>query len=486
MGTELDLLDASLPGTLPVFPGISLAGRYVLTDEPPLHRGDGMKVLALSGSRVALIVGDAVGSGAAASTTMARLLAILRERLQDGTSALGAVRYVDRYAASAPSALGATVAVAVISLDDGKFEYASAGHPPPLHWSRGGSRSIVLAPSRPLGTGGQGASAIGQLAPDDVLVLYTDGLLNRRNELPGDAQTRLRAALEPFGTAAPAQNAGRAEEICRLLLNDVMTSERIADDIALLVAERTSHPQPLEAYGRSTAGDVTELSIQLELWLDEIGAGLLDHLALRQAFSELANNVVRHAYQGSIGGEGPLNLSAVLGDEGVLQLRISDTGQWREPVNGPGRGLVIAGGLVDSLQLERAVGGTAVNLRQELGRVVPVLQANQLPSHRSAHRSASGPSLRTHLVGNRLLVFGEVDERCAPDFRARLHEATRAGTWDVVVDLSAVTLLASSAIRDLFDYLARSHASGAELTISAPKGSLAGQVLGLVDMPVTH
>jgi anti-anti-sigma factor len=447
-----------------------------------MHRGDGMKVISLPGSRVALMVGDVAGSGAVASTTMARLLTILRDRLEDGTSALGAVRYVDRYAASAPPAIGATIAVAVISLHDGGFEYAAAGHPPPLHWGPGGVRPLALAPSRPLGTGGHGASAVGQLAANDVLILYTDGLLSFRNETIADAHARMGAALESFADIDPHGGLDRPDDVCGLLLSEVVAGDRVPDDIALLVAERTSRPPPLVASGHATPGYVAELATELEEWLDGIGAGLLDHLALRQAFTELANNVVQHAYSGSTDGEHPLSLHAELSERGVLRLQIGDTGHWRDSTRRPGRGLVIAGGLVDSLQLNRAVDGTTVILRQELGRAVPVLQASQLHS-RDSPRSERPPSLRTQVVGSRLVVSGEVDERCATEFRNRVHEATRAGTSDVVVDLSEVTLLASSAIRILFDYIERSHASGAQLTVTATHGSVAEHVLRLVDLP---
>lgn len=484
MDPELELLDASLPGTLPVFPGISVAGRYVLTDHEPVHRGDGMKVVSLANSRVALLIGDVVGSGALATTTIARLLTILRNRLQEGATALEAIQYADRYAASAPAAAGATAAIAVISLEDGSFEYAAAGHPPPLHWSISQARAIALAPSRPLGADGQGATAVGRLAGGEVLVMYTDGLLTAGSYGPQNAHVHLRTALatlseHPEGVVHATD---RPDEICELLLSEIVRGSRFADDVALLVAERTVRPPPLDATCGASTADIHELADELDQWLDDVGAGLLDHLALRQAFTELGNNAAQHAYGDAPDETSAVRLRAELSDTGVMCLEVRDTGRWQEPTDGAGRGLIIAGGLVDSLQLDRTAAGTTVTLKQELGRAVPVMQANLLPSHDPTQRTRI-QALRTELARGRLTVFGDVEEQCATEFRNAVHEASRAGTTNIVVNLSATTLLASSAVRVLFDYMERATASGAKLSVEVASGCAAEQVLDIVDMP---
>ena len=488
MDAELELLDASLPGTLPVYPGISLAGRYVLTDQPPPLRGDGMKAISLPGSRIALMIGDVVGSGATAPTTMARLLAILRDRLQEGADALAALRYADRYAASTWAARGASVAIAVISLIDGTVEYAGAGHPPPLHVGRHGARPISLAPSRPLGTGGEGSVTRGHLAPGDFLVMHTDGLLSGDCGGLVDGRERVQRLLASFADASlPIRQVveDRPDDVCQLLVNELPPAERLFDDVALLVAERTQRPEPFVVSCPATPSVVTRIATTLEQWLENVGAGLLDHLALRQAFTELAMNVVKHAYTDSPAQPGELNVSARLSDDGMLQLTVQDTGRWRQATSGDGRGLIIAGGLVDSLRLDRSPHGTAVTLQQALGRSVPILQASQAPH---AEPPDPGDSRRptpmtTEMVEGCLLVSGAVLERCAQDFQNSVHDATRAGTADASIDLSDVTLLASSAIRVLFDYMARSQASGAHLNVLVAAGSIAEQAVQLVDLP---
>ena len=488
MDAELELLDASLPGTLPVYPGISLAGRYVLTDLPPAHRGDGIKVISLPHSRIALIIGDVVGAGTIAPTTMARILTILRDRLQDGESALSALHHADRYAESAPVASGAKVAIAVISLTDGTVEYAGAGNPPPLLVGPSGVRPLSGLPSRPLGAGGQGVAGREQLASGEILVMHSDGLLTASGHGVGEGQKRLGHLLGSFarpGTPVRRLETDRTDELCRQLLIEVPRGGQFIDDVALLVAERTANPASFADSGPATANNAARVTARLEQWLDSIGAGLLDHLALRQAVTEITTNVVRHAYAHAAGETGELNIRADLHDEGLLQIDVRDFGAWRESTGAPGHGLILAGGLVDSMQLDRSPDGTVVTLRQALGRPLPVLQAGQIQLDGSSGSPVRQrpPTMDSRMAPGRLFVTGAVEDRCADEFQNRVHDLTRAGTEDAAIDLSEVTQLASSAVRILFDYMARSRASGARLSVLAASGSIAEQVLQLVDLP---
>ncbi|HWB36169.1 MAG TPA: PP2C family protein-serine/threonine phosphatase, partial [Rugosimonospora sp.] len=170
---------ALLPATVPVVAGARIAARYLLADDEAGAGGDWYDALALPGGRVALVVGDVVGHGIGATAAMAQLGAILRARLRDGAGPAEAVRCLDRYAAEVPAARASTLCLAVLACGTGELEYHTAGHPPPLLVSGGQARYLPGSGGGPLGTGGPIRFARTRMAPDDLLLLYTDGLVER-------------------------------------------------------------------------------------------------------------------------------------------------------------------------------------------------------------------------------------------------------------------------------------------------------------------
>src|SRR6185437_13524377 len=129
---------------------------------------------------VALVVGDVVGHGVAASGAMGQLRAVLQERLADGADLLAALGAVDRFARRLPAAHAATVCVALVDQRDGAITYSTAGHPPPLVISAGGeTRYLTVTGGSPLATSGTFPVAADRLEPGDMLLLYSDGVLER-------------------------------------------------------------------------------------------------------------------------------------------------------------------------------------------------------------------------------------------------------------------------------------------------------------------
>ncbi|MGN0063968.1 MAG: SpoIIE family protein phosphatase [Nocardioides sp.] len=479
----MDALDAALPDVLPVFPGLSVTGRYVLSSDGGDQRGDGLKAVALPGGRVALAVVDTLGAGPRASTSAVRLLAVLRGSLESGAGLSQAMAAVDRYAAGSGAATGASLAVALVDQGTGDLQVATAGHPAPLASraapGRAAATGLDLAPSRPLGMGGTASLAATRLEVGDVLVLHTNGLLTARDGRVADGSARLGATLERWravsGTGRTAEQ--RGEEICAEVLSALQVPHGFRDDVALLVAERTGLPRPLAVETSAEAAQVPAAVAELQGWLDVVGAGMLDRLALTQAVAELAGNVVVHAYLDSPG-PGLLRLEADLDTTAVLRVRVSDQGRWR-PTAGThgGRGLVRAGGLVDAMRLVRDVRGTSVVLEQSIGRPVMLLRSGT-----SGVQPPSSP-MGSSATGGTLTVSGDVCDADSDSFRAQVHEATHAGTEDVRVDLSDVTRLSGPAVQVLFHYLQLAVASGATFTVVAPDGCAAHQVLTQVAMP---
>jgi hypothetical protein len=85
-----------LPPGVPVLPGARLAASYLLADAGTAAGGDWFDAVAQPGGRVALIIGDVVGHGVAASGVMGQLRAVLQDRLDGGAGIAEALAAADR------------------------------------------------------------------------------------------------------------------------------------------------------------------------------------------------------------------------------------------------------------------------------------------------------------------------------------------------------------------------------------------------------
>src|SRR5262249_37099501 len=125
----------------------------------------------------------------------------------------------------------ATCVYAIFDSVEGTCELASAGHLPPLLVRPDGTSEFLdVSPAPPLGTGAS-PIASGTLKIDDgsLLVMYTDGLVERRTE---DIDEGLAGLKEIFGPSSPAEP---LEDLCRRTLAGVYDDHQ-RDDIAILIA----------------------------------------------------------------------------------------------------------------------------------------------------------------------------------------------------------------------------------------------------------
>ncbi len=181
-----------LPRGLPVLPRVRIAGSYLLADADTAAGGDWFDAVALPDGRVGLVVGDVVGHGVAASAVMGQLRAILAERLGAGAEIVDALAAVDAAAGRIPGARAATVCVAALDPADGTLFYCTAGHPPPLLLPAGGEpRFLPATGAGPLGTGSAFRVEADRLDSHDMVLLYTDGILERPGQAPSAATVEL-------------------------------------------------------------------------------------------------------------------------------------------------------------------------------------------------------------------------------------------------------------------------------------------------------
>lgn len=209
--------------------GLEVASRY----QPAASRyevgGDWFDVIGLREGRTALVVGDVMGSGINAATTMGRLRTATQTLSRLGLQPAEVLGHLDEITADLDPAF-ATCVYAVYDPATGRCRVSTAGHLPPVLIPRDGApRLLDLPPGAPLGVGGVPFSDVTvPFGPGDRLVLYTDGLVETRED---DIDSRLDTLLGLLREPDPS-----LEEFCDRLLRELRAPQDL-DDVALLVAQ---------------------------------------------------------------------------------------------------------------------------------------------------------------------------------------------------------------------------------------------------------
>jgi hypothetical protein len=206
----------------------TVAARYLPKASNLLVGGDWYDVIDLGEGCRGLIVGDCVGHGLQAATAMGALRNVSRALLADGRGPAEVIASLDRFATTMPAAECATVVCAVVNLVDLTITYSNAGHPPPLlvHDDQVIWLDQVLATPLAVDEPTRVEARL-EVRPGDLLVLYTDGLVERRNENLDDGLLRL-------ADAAVAFRDGPVEDVANGLIERLVgTTAR--DDVALVV-----------------------------------------------------------------------------------------------------------------------------------------------------------------------------------------------------------------------------------------------------------
>ena len=211
-------------------------GRFTVTTEyrPGVQAlevgGDWYDAFLLDDDVLAVVVGDVVGRGLHAATAMGQLRSAVRAVAAPGVGPAALLTRLDRFVAQTGVGFMATLAYAEVDLGTGGVRYACAGHLPPLRLTPGGVHEFLWdGRSTPLGVGAARTDAVAALDADDLLVLYTDGLVERRDRSLPDGLTALAVA----GAALRESSVGAL--VTGLLAHAV--DER--DDVCVLVASWT-------------------------------------------------------------------------------------------------------------------------------------------------------------------------------------------------------------------------------------------------------
>ncbi|AVT40434.1 SpoIIE family protein phosphatase [Plantactinospora sp. BB1] len=296
-GTAQLLQRSMLPEHLPDLPLLRIAARYDAGVDGNAAGGDFYDAFALPDGRLAVVLGDVAGHDVQAAALMGQVRAALRALALSDPDPVGVLAGLDRLVTSLSAEahsdeLFVTVVYGVIEPETDRLTIASAGHPPPLvrrasPGQPGVARYVEVPPGVPLGLHGRRTAVTVDFPPGDTLLLFSDGVVERRQRSLSDGFQALAGTVAGSATGDP-------RTLCALASGAVPGSTE--DDVAVLAVEHASTPSrsaSMEVPAEPTApGRVRHwMAGQLNQWgvpEQVVGAAVL-------CTSELTTNALLHA-----------------------------------------------------------------------------------------------------------------------------------------------------------------------------------------------
>lgn len=398
------LLQESLLSDTPLeVEGAQVAVRYRPASQQFTVGGDWYELVNLTGRRLGLSVGDVVGSGISAATAMGQLRSATAAIALEGLSPGALLDRLDRFAERTSGAVMATTVFAWLDVQTGELAYSCAGHPPPLVVDAAGrARFLWGGRSTPLAAAahtGPRTQARARLGPGSRILMYSDGLVERRGE-PIDV------GLDRLARAAESLSGVRLEEFSDGLVALMFSGVSQNDDVALLCVELASEElgpdepggdepgtrdlgagragghapvreqtgaeatavaaQPLRLSIPGHPAELASLRQRLRSWLD--GARIADPWRenVLLACGEACANAIEHAY--SDGPAGEVDVALDRPSAATVVLTVRDHGRWRYPpaAGNRGRGIDIIRRLMDDVEYNTGRDGTEVRMRMDI------------------------------------------------------------------------------------------------------------------------
>jgi anti-sigma regulatory factor (Ser/Thr protein kinase) len=354
-----DALQRSLMPALPEVPGMRLAGRYLPAAAAHVG-GDWYDAFPLPGGQLGLTIGDVVGRGFRAAALMGQLRSGLRayatQRLGPAEVLFGLSGLIRQLAPGH----SATVLYMVVDPERGEVTASTAGHPAPLLARDDGDAVFVeMAGSVPLGAVRlpRYEDVTLDLAEGSTLILFSDGLVERRGE---DFDTRLEELRQAANGAGP-----DPDTLCEAIVAALLGEGSRLDDTALLAAYSEHMSDSLSLSVPPEIEALPMVRRLLRRWLVEHGASDRDVDEMALACSEACANAIEHAYSPPAG---RVELEGEMLSDRTAVLKIHDFGRWRPPRGAHrGRGMQLMTGLADEVEVVPREDGTSVQLSRRLG-----------------------------------------------------------------------------------------------------------------------
>jgi anti-sigma regulatory factor (Ser/Thr protein kinase) len=289
-----------------------------------------------------------------------RLRSALRAYALEGHDAGRVVERLNRLLwTEAEESQMATMLYVIVDPAASTVRWVNAGHPPPLLIAGGEPRFLAGEASVPLGVlpFPTYEEVTAPMDPGDMLLLYTDGLVERPGEHLDD------------GLAELAARVGEAPEDPQALLDHLLETMvpplGAADDVALLTLRNLPVPEQFSAEFPAEPESLAPIRSMLRRWLSHAGADDLEIAEITTACGEAATNAIEHSGTGN----GAQFEVSGRRDGAEIELAIRDHGSWRsERKDDHGRGLELMRTLMDTVAVEPGSEGTTVSLRRRLGQ----------------------------------------------------------------------------------------------------------------------
>ena len=222
-----------MPSRLPVLPGLQLAARYAPAGDGSIG-GDWYDAFVLPSGRLWVLIGDVAGHGLASAVMVSRVRGALRSYALLGGDVDEVLAMTNRKLRHFETDAMVTVLCAVAEPPFARFAFASAGHPPPVMATPSGTVLVKVVPGPPLGATDEPryVACHVTLPANSTMLLYTDGLIERRDEAIDVGLRRLCSAVV---NASP-------DHVCRDAMLRLVGSTSTVDDVALLAIGRGSLP----------------------------------------------------------------------------------------------------------------------------------------------------------------------------------------------------------------------------------------------------
>jgi signal transduction histidine kinase/serine phosphatase RsbU (regulator of sigma subunit) len=354
----LTLQRSLLPAVLPDVLGTDMWGRYVPAGHALEIGGDFYDATPLPDGRVVVTIGDVAGHGVLAAAVMGQVRQALRAYALEGHPPDTLMDRLDRLVHDGDLVM-TTCLCGILDPATGVLRFSNAGHLPPLIRRRDGSiERLTGGLSNPLGASAtpRHVEAEAQLEVGDTLLLYTDGLVERRGESIDLGIDRLAATWTGHG--AEARELGD-----RLVAG--LDDRGPEDDVALLVVQRTGVAgEALRTVLPAHPSRLVDVRRRLVAWLAGHGAAEMEINDIVLATHEACMNAVEHAYGPA---DAEITVTARM-HAGSVEIEVTDEGNWRESRSEHrGRGQAIMSSLMDEVETDTGPAGSVVRLRRRLG-----------------------------------------------------------------------------------------------------------------------
>ncbi len=330
----LTLQRSLMPLDLATPPWLELGFRYQPGSVDTEVGGDWFDVIPLSLGRTALVIGDVMGRGIHAAAVMGQLRAAVRAYAALDLAPDRLMTELDRLVQGLGDGALVTCVYGVLDATTGELTFCNAGHLPPVQVSADGARALELPTGAPLGVGGVPfETTSSMMRPGEVLVLYTDGLVESRERDVHSGIVELTDRLR-----GPHRD---LDALCGAALEAMVGPDGHDDDAAVLAIGLRGEGGRLQAWQLSVADGVAPVPrVRAEVAATLTGWGLDSAVpGCQQLVGELLANAVRHGQDGVQLRIGQLDdtLRVEVRDDGPDLPRLSRAGPDQES----GRGLVL-------------------------------------------------------------------------------------------------------------------------------------------------